>query len=166
MGSDDTLPVAPVADTDTMFVYNIVRTHAALSPLVDRGLRGLRLTGAQMNALLVLRSAVPEGLPLGEIGRRLVVTKPNVTGLVDRLERQGLVTRDAANEKDRRVIRARLTDSGRALLEEALPRQRQVLADVLDCLALDEKRQLITLLTRLRRGMRENGRTDRPGDTD
>jgi len=166
LGVDDTSAISPAADTDTLLVYNIVRTHAALSPLVDRGLRGLSLTGAQMNALLVLRGAGPEGLPLGEIGRRLVVTKPNVTGLVDRLERQGLVTRGAANEKDRRVIHARLTDAGRILLEEALPRQRQILADVLDCLAPDEKGQLIALLTRLRRGMRESGRADRQKDTD
>ena len=82
-------------DTNALIVYNIVRTNAALSPFIDAALRELHLTGAQMNALLVLRDAGNEGLPLSEIGRRLVVTKANVTGLMDRLERQELIRRDS-----------------------------------------------------------------------
>jgi MarR family 2-MHQ and catechol resistance regulon transcriptional repressor len=149
------------ADVDALLVHNLLRTEAALSPHVDRGLRDLNLTGAQFNALLVLRDARPDGLPLSEVGRRLVVTKANVTGLIDRLERQGLVQRDpGASPEDRRITHARLTEKGMALLEEALPRRRQVLAQTFAGLTPEEKTQLIGLLTRLRRALREAGRAD------
>jgi Transcriptional regulators len=149
--SDD----AASADIDAVLVYNILRTNASLGPDVDRGLRDLHLTGAQFNALLVLRDAGPEGLPLSEIGRLLVVTKANVTGLIDRLERHGLVRRDGGALPDRRITRACLTEEGAALLETALPHHRKLLSQLLSGLTPPEKMQLITLLTRLRRGLRE-----------
>ena len=98
------------ADLDTMLVYNLLRTGSYLLPRVDADLRQQDLTAAQFNALLVLRTAGAGGLLMGEIGRRLVVTKSNVTGLVDRLERQGLVRR--AERPDRRATVVRLTRGG------------------------------------------------------
>ena len=148
------------ADADALLVYNVLRTHGSLSPFIDRGLHELNLTGAQLNALLVLRAAGAAGLPLGEIGRHLVVTKANVTGLIDRLERDGLVQRDS--HSDRRVTLAKLTEKGAALLTEALPRHQQLLADLMDCLTYEEKEQLIGLLTKLRCGLRDKQR-DVPG---
>jgi MarR family 2-MHQ and catechol resistance regulon transcriptional repressor len=143
----------PAAETDILVVYNILRTHNALSPFVDRHLRDLNLTGAQLNALIVLQHAGPEGLPLSELGRRLVVTRSNVTGLMDRLERDGLAQRDT--HADRRVTLAKLTPKGAALLEVAIPQHRQQLTLLLECLTPEEKEQLIALLTRLRRGLRD-----------
>jgi DNA-binding MarR family transcriptional regulator len=52
-----------------------------------------------------------EGLRLGELSKRMMVTNGNVTGLVDRLEYDGYIRRDAA-DGDRRVTVARLTDKG------------------------------------------------------
>ena len=154
-------PGAHAADTDTLLVYNVLRTHGSLAPYIDRGLRELNLTGAQLNTLLALREAGAEGLPLGEIGRRLVVTKANVTGLIDRLEREGLVER--LGSADRRVTLARLTERGKEVLEAALPHHRQLLTGLLECLTLEEKEQLIGLLTRLRRGIREKSMEEAAG---
>ena len=78
-------------ELDTVLVFSLLRTHSYLGPFIDEDLRRQNLTSAQLNTLLVLRAAGAEGLLMGEIGRRLVVTKANVTGLIDRLERQGLV---------------------------------------------------------------------------
>lgn len=147
-------------DTDALLLYNIVRTHSSLTPYVDRGLRGLNLTGAQFNALIVLRDAGAAGLPLSEIGKRLVVSKANITGLIDRLERESLVQRDS--HSDRRVTLAKITDAGTALLGAALPRHRQVLTELLDGLTEPEKQQMIGLLTKLRRGIRENQNKENP----
>jgi MarR family 2-MHQ and catechol resistance regulon transcriptional repressor len=147
-----------------LLVYNVLRTHGSLAPYIDRGLRELNLTGTQLNTLLALREAGPEGLPLGEIGRRLVVTKANVTGLIDRLEREGLAER--AGSADRRVTLARLTERGTAVLEAALPLHQQRLARLLDCLSAQEKEQLIGLLTRLRRGLREKSAGEATTGTD
>jgi MarR family transcriptional regulator, 2-MHQ and catechol-resistance regulon repressor len=159
----DAASASSTADTDALVVYNVLRTHGSLSPHIDRDLRELNLTGAQLNALLVLRDAGPEGLPLSEVGRHLVVTKANVTGLMDRLEREGLVRRNT--HADRRVTLAKLTDKGVALLEEAVPRRQQVLAELLGGLNSAEKEQLISLLTKLRRGIREQRQAASKGET-
>ncbi|BBE74658.1 MarR family winged helix-turn-helix transcriptional regulator [Oharaeibacter diazotrophicus] len=54
----------------------------------------------------------PAGLRLGELSKRMMVTNGNVTGLVDRLESDGLISRESA-DGDRRVTVARLTAKGR-----------------------------------------------------
>ncbi len=155
------MPQRTGADVDALLVYNVLRTHSHLSPFIDRCLRELKLTGAQFNTLLVLRAADKGGLPLGEIGRRLVVTKANVTGLIDRLEREGLVVRDS--HSDRRVTLAKLTRKGVQLLDKVLPRHQQLLTELLDCLTAQEKKQLIALLTKLRCGLREKWRDNAAG---
>jgi len=155
--TDDDLPFIPPrlgADVDALLIFNVLRTDSYLNPLLDRSLREKSLTAAQLNALLVLRSAGGEGLPLSEIGRRLVVTKANVTGLVDRLERDGLVER-AAQPGDRRVTIARLTPSGSRLLDDILPSHQALLGELTGGLTGVEKEQLIVLLTKLRRGLRQ-----------
>ena len=146
------------ADLDAVLVFNLLRTQSHLGPLIDAEMRHENLTAAQFNALLVIRSAGAEGLFMGEIGERLVVTKSNVTGLVDRLERQGLVARDG--HRDRRATVVRLTDAGAELLERALPRHRELLTELTGCLTGKEKQTLIRLLTKLRPELRRLRRGD------
>ncbi|HUW83490.1 MAG TPA: MarR family transcriptional regulator [Phycisphaerae bacterium] len=143
-------------DLDTMLVHNLLRTHSYLSPFIDAGLRRQNLTSAQLNVLLALRSAGCDGLRMGQIGERLVVTRSNVTGLIDRLERQGLVARAA--HRDRRATVVRLTDTGEALLERTAPRHAEVLAELTGCFTNDEKQTLIRLLSKLRRELRHRRR--------
>jgi MarR family 2-MHQ and catechol resistance regulon transcriptional repressor len=142
-------------DLDVMLVYNIVRTHNQVNPFIDAGLREQHLTATQMNALLVLRMAGENGLLMNEVGQRLVVTKSNITGLVDRLERQGLVAR--GEHPDRRATVVRLTDAGSRLLDRALPRHAQQLAELTKCFSPEEKRTLVRLLSKLRRELRLRG---------
>jgi DNA-binding MarR family transcriptional regulator len=74
---------------------------------------------SQFNVLNLLRLH-PGGLSQTELSRELIMHRSNVTGLVDRLERRGLVERkDAAD--DRRAYRVVLTDEGSALLDQILP---------------------------------------------
>jgi MarR family 2-MHQ and catechol resistance regulon transcriptional repressor len=143
------------SDLDTLLVFSLLRTHSHLSPFLDAGLRRQNLTAAQLNALLVLRKAGAKGLLMSQIGRQLVVTKSNVTGLVDRLERQRLVAR--AEHSDRRATIVRLTPAGARLLERIAPRHARLLSELAGCLSRDEKRTVIRLLSKLRRGLR--GRT-------
>ncbi|MBF0244907.1 MAG: MarR family transcriptional regulator [Planctomycetes bacterium] len=140
------------SDLDTMVVYNILRTAAQLGPMVDAGLREARLTAAQMNALLVLRHGGEKGLLMGEMGRRLVVSKSNVTGLVDRLERQGLAQR--VESPDRRATLVRLTAAGAGLLSRAEPVLAASSSAIAGGLSESEKSQLALLLTKLRRLLR------------
>ncbi len=146
------------ADLAAVVVFNLLRTHSYLGPFLDASLRRRRLTAAQFNALLVLRAAGPEGLRMGQIGERLVVTKSNVTGLVDRLQRQGLVARSP--HRDRRATVVRLTAKGAEALQRTLPRHAELLAELTGCLTAPEKRTLVRLLTRLRRELRRRRKED------
>ncbi|MFO7898422.1 MAG: MarR family transcriptional regulator [Planctomycetota bacterium] len=126
---------------------------------MDADLRRRRLTASQFNTLLVLRAAGPDGLRMGEIGERLVVTKSNVTGLVDRLERDGLVRRGA--HADRRATVVRLTKAGAGLLDRTIPSHVELISELTDCLTTAEKKQLVRLLSKLRRELRRRRKEER-----
>ena len=74
------------------------------------------LSATQYNALRILRGAGPEGLTCSEIGERMINRDPDITRLLDRLERRSLVRRKR-EPQDRRVIRCGITNAGLALLK-------------------------------------------------
>lgn len=78
------------------------------------------ITHDQYNVLRILRGVHPDGHPRYAIAERLVDRAPDVTRLLDRLERQGLVERFRAPE-DRRLSISRITDAGLELLAAMEP---------------------------------------------
>jgi len=72
------------------------------------------LSGTQYNVLRILRGA-PEGLACGEIAGRMITRDPDVTRLLDRLEKRGLISR-CRETKDRRTVMTRITSAGVKLL--------------------------------------------------
>jgi DNA-binding MarR family transcriptional regulator len=88
-----------------------------LEDRLSQRLEPFGLTHAQYNVLRILRGVHPEGHPRCEIAARLIVRAPDVTRLVDRLARRGLVTRGRPGWGDRRHSVARITAKGLALLE-------------------------------------------------
>jgi DNA-binding MarR family transcriptional regulator len=80
-------------------------------------LRAYGLSPAPYNVLRILRGATPAGLPCGEIGARLIQADPDVTRLLDRMEKQGWIERERG-EHDRRVVIARITKTGLALVNK------------------------------------------------
>lgn len=97
---------------------SIVRAHQLVLGAVDAALRPFGLTFARYEAIVLLSFSRRGSLPLGKMGDRLMVHPTSVTSIVDRLERDGLVRREASAD-DRRVVLAVLTDDGRAVLERA-----------------------------------------------
>jgi DNA-binding MarR family transcriptional regulator len=73
------------------------------------------LSPTQYNALRILRGAGDEGRACSEIAERMINRDPDITRLVDRLERRGLVVRSREG-RDRRVITTRITPAGLELL--------------------------------------------------
>ena len=73
------------------------------------------LTPNQYNILRILRGSDPARLACGEIGDRMISRDPDVTRLVDRLSRRGLVAR-VRGRRDRRVVEVAITDKGREVL--------------------------------------------------
>ena len=74
------------------------------------------LTPNQYNVLRILRGSHPTRLPSGEIAERMISRDPDVTRLVDRLSRRGLVSR-VRGRQDRRVVEVGITDKGREVLK-------------------------------------------------
>lgn len=130
-------------------VTSIMRVQQILLARADGVLRPLGLTFARYELLMLLSFSRQGALPLGKIGERLQVRAASVTSAVDRLERDGLVTR-APNPSDGRGTLARLTPAGRqraagatALLND------QVFADL--GVGPGTLEPLLDVLTRLRR---------------
>ncbi|HET6950949.1 MAG TPA: MarR family transcriptional regulator [Acidimicrobiales bacterium] len=105
-------PAAMAATTAIMRAQQIILAHA------DEALRPLDLTFARYEALVLLAFSRQGALPLGKMGVRLMLHPTSVTNIVDRLEKQGLVDRDA-HPTDRRTTLARITDEGRRLVAKA-----------------------------------------------
>ena len=105
-------PLAMAAATSVMRAQQIVATA------VDRALRPLELTFARYEVLMLLRFSREGALPITKVGDRLMVHPTGITKLVDKLEQQGLVQREA-HPTDRRGTLARITDEGRALADKA-----------------------------------------------
>jgi MarR family 2-MHQ and catechol resistance regulon transcriptional repressor len=79
----------------------------------------------------------------------MLVTRANITGLIDRMERDGLVVREA-DTKDRRVYRARLTAKASNLLDDILPIHADFTRRLMSVLSVPEKNKLTELLQKLR----------------
>jgi DNA-binding MarR family transcriptional regulator len=73
------------------------------------------LTPNQYNVLRILRGSHPTRLPCGDIAERMIARDPDVTRLVDRLTRRGLVTR-VRGRRDRRVVEVGITEKGQQVL--------------------------------------------------
>jgi DNA-binding MarR family transcriptional regulator len=122
---------------------DVVRHH--LDPLFA----AYGLTGQQYNVLRILRGAHPEPLPTMEIAGRMIERAPGITGLLDRLERKGLVSRERCPE-DRREVHCSITREGRGLLERLDEPVAHADETILAALDDVEVERLAELLAKLR----------------
>ena len=108
------------------------------------------ITHDQYNILRILRGVHPEGHPRFEVAKRLISRAPDVTRLIDRLERAGLVERAWAPANRRHSI-ARITDAGLALLEKVDPELDALQRDAVDGLTVAELGQFSQICDHLSR---------------
>lgn len=106
----------PFASPEQEAFLNIMRTSALLQHAVAESLKPFGVTQVQYNVLRILRGAGGPGLCRHEVRDRMVTPVPDVTRLLDRLQDRGLVTRER-DAVDRRLVTARITDDGLALLK-------------------------------------------------
>ena len=93
----------------------LVRTSALLQHAFAETLKPYGITTTQYNVLRILRGAGSSGLCRHEIRDRMLTPVPDVTRLLDRLEAEGLATRERG-EEDRRLVTSRITSEGLAVL--------------------------------------------------
>ena len=104
-----------VGSAEEAAYLELLRTTDMLSRVLVRVLKGDDLSPTQYNVLRILRGAPAKGLACGEIGNRMITRDPDVTRLLDRLEKRGLISRCRETE-DRRTVRARIAPAGLNLL--------------------------------------------------
>ncbi len=104
------------------------------------------LTGPQLTVVKILEQI--GDLSLSELSDRIRAQNSTVTGIIDRMEREGLVDRVRSTE-DRRVVRIRLTKKGFALAREVSVEPMEMFRAALDELSGIEQRDLLTILTKL-----------------
>ena len=120
------------------------------------------LTLPQFDVLAELTRSVDDGFTFVELSRLLLVTSGNLTGIVDRLEADGLVRREA-DGRDRRLVRIVLTRKGRLLTEEIVPLHAQDIHELLAFMPADELLKLTDLLGHLRDGLRDRPAAEAAG---
>jgi DNA-binding MarR family transcriptional regulator len=95
---------------------SLLQTADTLGQEAEQLLKAAGLTGAQYNVLRILRGAEPSGLACRAIGERMISHDPDMTRLLDRMEKRGLITRERQSD-DRRVVKTRITAQGLSLLK-------------------------------------------------
>jgi DNA-binding MarR family transcriptional regulator len=140
----------PFESLEQEVFLEVLRTgNALIQDLVDL-LHPYRLTQPQYNVLRILRGAGPAGLPTGEVGERMVVSRePDVTRLLIRMEGHGLVQRERRSD-NRRFVTARITREGLRLLKALDAPVRQMHARQLRHMTRRELDLLAGLLERAR----------------
>jgi len=96
---------------------SILHTADLLSSELGQLLKSRKISNTAYNVLRILRGAGGDGLPCSEIAARMIGREPDITRLVDRLERGELVERQRQGD-DRRVVRVMITGAGLELLKE------------------------------------------------
>lgn len=91
----------------------------------------------------------PEGLRMGELSKRMMVTGGNITGITDQLEQENLVQR-VADHKDRRAYSVKLTPAGRKAFKNMAQVHEAWVAELFAGLEPDQKNQMITMLSCLK----------------
>jgi DNA-binding MarR family transcriptional regulator len=135
----------PFESLEQEALLNVLRTADVLMQRITAVLKPFKLSHSQYNVLRILRGAGPDGLACQEIGERMISRDPDITRLLDRLEARGLVTR-TRDQKDRRVVTARITSEGLRILTQLDGPIAQVDRRQLEHLGERRLRSLIQLL--------------------
>jgi MarR family 2-MHQ and catechol resistance regulon transcriptional repressor len=140
------------ADADSIAItLGIRRANAIVTSTVERaadnwGL-GADLSRARLSLLRAIFFGEGHRLTLNELGRRMKVSRTNITNLIDGLERDGLVVR-AINQVDRRLVDAQLTPRGIEVAGAAIPRVADLMESFSSSFTAEERRQFAELLAR------------------
>lgn len=123
----------------------LARVYQKVDHASAERLRAWDLSVAQFDALAQIRAA--EGLMQQELADRLLVTKGNISQLIDRLAARGLIRR----QQEGRASRLYLTDTGRDLMNEVVPGQETFIAEQFGGMNATERATLLSALRRVER---------------
>jgi len=132
--------------------FNIVQTYHLGEALMAGRAKGAGLTLPGLNVLIILHQHNADGCALNELSDLLIVSRANITGLIDNLSRKGLVIREE-HPQDRRVVLARITPKGESLLGGYMPAHFGTMSEMAASLTRNDRHDLIRILTKMRYGL-------------
>jgi DNA-binding MarR family transcriptional regulator len=123
---------------------------------VKKGLRSDFQTTLPRFDLMAQLARFPDGLKMGELSQRMMVSGGNITGITDQLEKEGLVERMTL-PTDRRVWRVRLTDKGKETFEAMATVHEDWIVELMNDLTAEEQRSLYSMLGKLKQSLQGKG---------
>jgi DNA-binding MarR family transcriptional regulator len=144
----------PFRSLQEQVVINLMRTTRAIEESWIQYLKRTEgISPSQYNILRILRGARPKALKISDIADRMITRDPDVTRLIDRLIKQGLVRRERDTD-DRRVVLVEVTGAGLALLTRLDTPAGEYTDSAMAGLKPQQLRTLDTLLNEVRAGVR------------
>jgi MarR family 2-MHQ and catechol resistance regulon transcriptional repressor len=126
----------------------LVEAYLAFAREDSRHIRAMRLTPSQFDVIATLGDT--EGMTCSELSAATLVTKGTLTGVLDRLEKKGLIRRTTV-KNDRRCIKIRLTEAGQGVFRKTFAAHTAFLRPYFEtALSQKEAEQLRSVLLRLR----------------
>ena len=132
-------------------ILNIYYTTSRIKKRAEEFFRSFGLTDVQFNvmALLEHHSGPEEGLSQAQLSDMMLVNRANITSLIDRMEKAGLVVR-TASPGDRRYNIVKLTSRGKKLFVKVDPLYVKEVKKIMACLTEAEQKRLIQMLEKIR----------------
>lgn len=130
-------------------LLNVIVTSSWVMGELAAAMAPYGITPSQYNVLRILQGSHPDHLTCSDIGERLLDRTPDVTRLLNRLQRSHLISRERSNE-DRRVVKVGITPEGTALLRSMEGDMEAVMERLTQHLSEGEHQQLSRCLERLR----------------
>lgn len=134
-------------------IYGVACVYSLIEKEIENYLKPFNLNPTSFNALMIIKHQGQEtGISQIEIGKRLIVTASNMTKLLDKLNREGLIQR-TAQEGDRRVNLIKITQKGSDLLDQAWPDYRNKVEEITELLDRKELEQITHILAKWFEGL-------------
>jgi DNA-binding MarR family transcriptional regulator len=151
-------PISPDIKQEVDQVFEaIVYLYTESRRLTKELARRAQLTGPQLTVLKILETL--GDLSLSELSDRIRAQNSTVTGIIDRMEREGLVVR-ARSTEDRRVVHIKLTDKGARLAREIPVEPMEIFRTALESLSAQEMKDLLKILMKIARRVKQIVRRD------
>ena len=151
-------PISPDIKQEVDQVFEaIVYLYTESRRLTKELARRAQLTGPQLTVVKILETL--GDISLSELSDKIRAQNSTVTGIIDRMEREGLVARVRSTE-DRRVVHIRLTEKGAKLAREIPIEPMEIFRNALESLSAQEMRDLMKILAKLSKRVKQIVRRD------
>lgn len=143
---------APDRYLSSRVLFQFTSTNEAMQDAFSMHFAKYGLSSAKFKLLVHLYMTGGRGLTQSELSKKLMVSRANITGLIERLEKEDLVVR-GDDPSDKRVFRVCLTDRAVTLMDSFLPIHNDFMHNIISVLDKSEKELFITLLEKIEKGL-------------